>query len=300
MAQILAAIPAYNEAKTIGSMVLATRRYVDEVAVIDDGSTDGTGLIAKEAGATVIRHARNKGYGAAIRSCFDYARSNGTQILVILDGDGQHRPDHIPNVIKPVAEGGADVCIGSRFLDTRGVEDMPFYRRVGIKVLTKLTNLGSHVNAKVKDGQSGFRAYSRLAIDLLDPRESDMGASAEILWDVNKRGLKVVEVPIQVDYKGETSSQGPIRHGLSVIAAMLRYLETEHALLAFGVPGVTLFVAGIFLGLDVMNRYDNGHVLAVGLALLTLLYLLSGMLLAFTGMILHAVINANRRTLHDR
>src|SRR3989442_10556053 len=101
MGEILAAIPAHNEAKTIGSVVISAMQYVDEVAVIDDGSTDGTASIAERAGATVIRHDGNQGYGAAIRSCFEYARTNGTQVLVILDGDGQLRHEAIARTVQP-------------------------------------------------------------------------------------------------------------------------------------------------------------------------------------------------------
>src|SRR2546426_980236 len=235
MGEILAAIPAHNEAKTIGSVVLSAMQYVDEVAVIDDGSTDGTAWIAERAGATVIRHDGNQGYGAAIRSCFDYARTNGTQVLVILDGDGQHRPEAIPRVVKPVRDGRADISIGSRFLKPESLSKVPRYRRFGIRVLTKLTNSGSRLRARVKDGQSGFRAYSRRAVDALDPRERAMGASAEILWDADRRGLRIVEVPIQVDYDVDGSSQGAVRHGLSVVGSMVRYLETERPVTVFGV-----------------------------------------------------------------
>lgn len=301
MGEILAAIPAHNEAKTIGSLVLEARRYADEVAVVDDGSTDGTAWIAEQAGATVIRHQVNQGYGAALRTCFQYARFNGTRVLVILDGDGQHRPEAIPHVIDPVLRGRADICIGSRFLDQSSAQKVPLYRRFGINVLTKLTNLRSRGNGKVRDAQSGFRAYSRRAVDAIEPMESGMGASAEILWEADKKGMNVAEVPVQVDYgvKGsEDSSEGPVRHALGVIVSMLRYVETERPLATFGIPGLVTFMLGIGIGLDVINKYYSSQEpreLAVGLALITILLIVLGMLLSFTALILHAVINAHRR-----
>src|SRR5438309_11175178 len=112
MGEILAAIPAHNEAKTIGSVVISAMQYVDEVAMIDDRSPDGTAWIAERAGATVIRHDGNQGYGAAIRSCFEYARTNGTQVLAIVDGHGQHRAEPNPRVPKPAEAGMADVSTG--------------------------------------------------------------------------------------------------------------------------------------------------------------------------------------------
>src|SRR6266571_8214023 len=107
--RIIAAIPAFNEEKTIGSIVIIARRYADRVIVVDDGSEDRTAWVAEEAGATVIQHQRNRGYGAALRSCFNHARTGGCGILVILDGDGQHQPEMIPQVIAPVSYGKADI-----------------------------------------------------------------------------------------------------------------------------------------------------------------------------------------------
>lgn len=292
---VVAAIPAFNEEKTIGSIVLEAGHYTDEVVVVDDGSTDNTAWIAGRGGAKVVRHKRNKGYGGAVRTCFQYARDNGADVLVILDGDGQHRPDSIPRVIKAVIEGQADVCIGSRFLRPGSARRVPGYRRFGIGLLTKLTNLGSRRGNDVSDAQSGFRAYSREAIDSIDPKELDMGASAEILWDANRGNLRVVEVPIEVDYDVEGSTKGPFRHGMSVIASMIRYIETEHALAFFGIPALILFVIGVGLGLHVADSFYRTTELAVGLALITILLLVASMLLGFTGLMLHAFINATRR-----
>src|SRR2546425_12865457 len=122
---LLAAIPAFNEQKTIGSVVLTAQRYATKVIVIDDGSEDETAWVAEQAGATVIRHPANRGYGAALRSCFEYARESEFGVLVILDGDGQHRPEMIPEVVAPVNQGKADVSIGSRFLDGNKAGGVP-------------------------------------------------------------------------------------------------------------------------------------------------------------------------------
>ena len=122
-----------------------------------------------------------------------------------------------------------------------------------------------------------------------------MGASAEILWEADRNGLRIVEVPIVIDYHPSGSARGPVQHGLSVIGAMVRYAETRHALMFFSVPGFVLFVVGLALGLFVFDIYHRTAQLAVGLALVTVLAIVLGMLLAFTGLILHAIINSQSR-----
>ncbi len=263
--------------------------------VADDGSTDKTALIAERAGAKVLRHETNQGYGAAIRTCLEYARNNGTDVLVILDGDGQHRPESIPAVVDPVARGVADICIGSRFLDLRTSSKVPSYRRFGIRLLTSLTNLRTRRNGHLRDAQSGFRAFSRAAIETIDPRENAMGASVEMLWDADKHGLRIAEVPVEVDYEHKASSQGPLQHGVSVIGSMIRYVETEHALLFFGVPGLVLILVGLGLGASAIDTFYRTSRFPMGPALVTMLILVLGLLFSFTALILHAVINATRR-----
>jgi glycosyltransferase involved in cell wall biosynthesis len=291
----LAAIPCYNEAKTIGSVVLKAKQYVDEVVVIDDGCTDDTVTIATIAGATVLRHGGNKGYGAAIRSCFQYARDHGFDAMTILDGDGQHDADQIQTVMKPVLTENVDISIGSRFVDGNG-HNVPRYRRFGIGVLTGLTNAGSTDDSyRLTDGQSGFRTYSRRAIAMLDPKDCDMGVSAEILLQGRKRNLLFKETPISVDYEGECSTKKPVGHGLGVIVSILKYMEVEHSLLFFGVPGIILFSIGVVFGWNVYADYTATKVLAIGNALITVALLILGVLLGMTGLILHAVINAGHR-----
>ena len=291
----LAAIPCLNVAKTIGSVVLKAKQYVDEVLVIDDGSTDDTVKVAQIAGATIIQHGENKGYGAAIQSCFNYARHHDFDVLVIVDGDGQHNPDQIPIVMKPVITQNVDVSIGSRFLD-ENVTKVPRYRRFGIRVLTVLSNAGSkEEHHRVTDGQSGFRAYSRRAIEMLDPKDHDMGISAEILMQGRKRNLLFKETPISVDYDGDGSTKRPIGHGFGVILSILKYMEVEHSLLFFGIPGIVMFTLGLILGWMLYINYIQYHFIAVGQTLITIALLLLGVLSGMTGLILHAVINAGQR-----
>lgn len=290
----IVAIPCFNEEKTIGSVVLKAKQYADEVVVIDDGCTDDTVKIAEIAGATVLRHGGNKGYGAAIQSCFQYARQHDVDVMTILDGDGQHDAGEIQTVMKPVLEENVDISIGSRFLNEND-NSVPSYRRFGIRVLTQFSNAGGKDEHKVLDGQSGFRAYSRKAIASLNPKDDDMGVSAEILMQGRKSNLLFKEVPISCSYDGDTSTQGSVGHGLNVIISILKYMEVEHSLLFFGVPGLILFISGLFSALYVYLIYIKENALPFGPSILTIALLLIGLLLGMTGLILHAVINANQR-----
>jgi dolichol-phosphate mannosyltransferase len=290
----LAAIPCFNEGHTIGSTVLKAKHYVDEVLVVDDGSTDDTIKVAEYAGAKVLKHNGNNGYGAAIQSCFKYARENDFDVMIILDGDGQHDAEFIPAVMKPVIEEDVDVSIGSRFIDGNG-RNVPHYRRFGIGFLTRLTNAGSKERHRVTDGQSGFRAYSKNAIEHIVPKDSDMGVSAEILMQGRKKNLEYKEIPVSCRYDLDGSTQKPVGHGLGVIVSILKYLEVEHALLFFGVPGLILFVTGLIVGLNVFFSYKASGFLPFGPTIVMVMLLVIGILSGMTGLILHAVINANRR-----
>jgi glycosyltransferase involved in cell wall biosynthesis len=221
--KIIAAIPAYNEEKYIGEVVRRARKYVHQVVVIDDGSTDRTAAVAEAAGAKVVRHELNKNYGGAIKSCFAVARKMKADILVTFDGDGQHKPEDIPVVIKPILEGKYDLVIGSRFLNDNN--KIPRYRRFGIDVITWLYNVGAKY--KVTDAQSGFRAYSKKAIMALQSLKDDqMAISVETLIKARKHQLSISEVPITCIYHGEGSTLNPIKHGLSVALATVIYRIT--------------------------------------------------------------------------
>ncbi len=258
-AAIMVAIPAYNEELTIGSVVARTLQYADRVVVVDDGSTDRTAEIADLVGAEVVRHPTNEGYGSAIRTCFELARRYDADVLVTLDGDGQHDPAYIPQLVDELQHTSADIIIGSRFTKGTPNETIPRYRRFGMKVLDRATMVGSGL--KLTDSQSGFRAYSRKALRAIDLNQNGMGVSSEIIIRAADSNLKIEEAGIVTRYDGiHVSSTGPIRHGLDVINSIIRLVSQKHPILFFGAPGLFFFTASVLFflrALDVFNSTKN-------------------------------------------
>ena len=221
--KVIAAIPAYNEERFIGSVVLVAKKYVSQVIVVDDGSTDNTRQAASASGALVLSHGENKGYGEAIRHCFETAKENGVDVLVTLDGDSQHDPAEIPILVAPILKGEANLVIGSRFLKSvQGTRqtNMPRYRKFGIAIITGLFNIGSKV--RVSDAQSGFRAYSRRILDTVSLTEKGMGVSVEVIVKAREKGLIIQEVPISCSYHSRSSTLNPVYHGLAVTLAVVK------------------------------------------------------------------------------
>ena len=282
--KIVAAIPCFNEARCIGSVVIRAKKFVDTVIVIDDGSTDATAEIAAEAGAVVHQHSQNQGYGAAIRSAFAKGRQLKVDVLVILDGDGQHDPSDIPNLVKPLLDGEADVVVGSRFL--RKGRRPPLYRRLGQRILTAATNLGSR--RALSDSQSGFRAYSSKALKELSLAERGMSVSSEIQFAIGKSGLRVAEVPVDVSYM-DKAKRSPLGHGLSVLSRLLVLMSLKQPLLLFGVPGLVLLAGGLGMGGWVLAIYGDTGKVPVGNALGTVLLCLAGLLALFAALMLQAM-----------
>ena len=286
----LVCIPAHNEESHIESIVKKSLVHADQVIVCDDGSTDNTAKLAEKSGATVISHKKNRGYGAAIITLFDYAREKDTQIMVTIDGDGQHDPDQIPLLIDAITSHNVDVAIGSRFLDNN--TDVPKYRQTGIKIITSAANYGT--NFKVSDSQSGFRAYSKKAINTIHPTETGMSVSTEILMKMSNKGLSLAEVPISVSYNGETSQQNPASHGLSVLGNTLKYTSIRHPLPFYAIPGIALIIIGLISGAIFLDAYLNQQTVFYGSLLVAVVLLLLGAILVVTAIILFSMANLMR------
>ena len=200
--KITIGIPAYNEEENIGEVITKLKEITDSIIVCDDGSTDLTRQISEKLGVTVIQHEKNMGYGAAINSIFKKCIEINSDILVTFDADGQHRVEDVERILEPIIDKDADVVIGSRFLQEES--EIPNYRKVGIKIITKVTN--ASLKDSLTDSQSGFRAYSKSVLNNITPSEFGMGISTEILIKASKNNLRITEVPIKVLYGPNTST----------------------------------------------------------------------------------------------
>jgi len=288
--KIVVGIPAFNEEKNIGKLVLKLQKIVDDVIVCNDGSSDYTGEIAERVGAIVINHPKNLGYGGAISSIFHKAKEIDADVLVTFDADGQHRFEDIETVIQPIKNDKTDIVIGSRFLGDD--ETVPGYRKIGIKAITKISNL--ETNSNITDSQSGFRAYNKKSIQSLNLTERGMGISTEILIKASKLKLRIVEVPIKILYEGDTSTHNPTSHGISVIISTMKFISIEHPLKFYGIPGIVLLFFGIFFAVWTVDEYSRIGSFPIHVALVGVGTILIGALLTLTAILLYSLVNVVR------
>lgn len=214
---VVICIPAFNEGRTIGSIVSRSKEFCSFVVVCDDGSVDDTSLEATKSGAIVAAHTQNRGKGAALKTLLQEASEFDPDVIVTLDGDGQHDPSDVPVLVAPVLEGTADVVIGCRF---NGGNRIPFYRKVGNSLLSLMTNWSA--GTRVRDTQSGFRAYSSKVIPSISIIENGMGVDSEILINLAKEGFRIEERNVAVTYGGDTSTFNPASHILRVLWSLTR------------------------------------------------------------------------------
>jgi len=194
--KIFIVIPAFNEAKVIGKVVSDIKRQgFKNIIVVDDGSLDDTYSIAKKMGCIVLKHAINRGKGAATQTGLDAVKFLKADIVVTMDADGQHLAEDIKSLVKPIQEGRCDVTLGSRLLTKKG---MPLSRRI----INLIGNLITYLfyGVYVSDSQSGFRAYSAKANQAISTTMDRYEFESEILQQIKNAGLKFIEVPINVKY----------------------------------------------------------------------------------------------------
>ena len=289
--KIIIGIPAFNEEKNIASIITKLMKITDSIIVCNDGSSDLTSEIAERMGAVVINHKKNLGYGGAIRSIFLKAKELDGDILVTFDADGQHRIEDIENVTTPIINQEAELVIGSRFLDD-SEKEVPQYRKVGIKVITKITN--ASIKEKLTDSQSGFRAYSKNVVDELNPSELGMGISTEILIKASSKNFKITEVPIRILYSGDTSTHNPISHGSSVILSTIKYTSIEHPLKFYGIPSIIFFIIGISFTYLTAQYYAEIGRLSTNLTIVAAGTILIAVVLLITSILLYSLVSVVR------
>ena len=194
--EILVIIPAYNEEKNIGVVVKKTRSSLPgvDIVVVNDGSTDATSRVARDAGATVLSHTINLGPGAAAQTGFKYALRYSYEYVVQLDADGQHEPQYINDLLTALEDSSADVVIGSRFLGVKGYKP-PWIRRMGMAIFGSLTSLV--IGQRITDSTSGFRALRRGVVDFFAKIDypSDY-QDADVIVLAHFAGFHIKEVPV--------------------------------------------------------------------------------------------------------
>ena len=285
--KVIIGIPAYNEENNIGPIVAKLKKKYDHILVCDDGSNDMTESIASSLGAIVVRHHKNLGYGGAIKTIFNEAKKIDGDILVTFDADGQHQISEIDSVLKPILDNEADIVIGSRFLNTKS-EEMPNYRKVGIKIITKVTNLS--IKEKLTDSQSGFRAYSKKSLQEILPADEGMGVSTEILIKASNLELKIAEVPIQVHYGEDTSTHDPVSHGTEVILSTLKFISIHNPLKFYGIPGIIFLGIGLGFIAWTVQIYTESQQIITNVSLIGIGSIVFGTVLLMTAIILFSLV----------
>jgi glycosyltransferase involved in cell wall biosynthesis len=209
-------VPAFNEAAVIGEVIADVRSVFDHVVCVDDGSTDGTGEIARRAGAHLVRHPINLGQGAAIQTGIEYAREQpGAQVFATFDADGQHRVKDVAAMIERLAAGDVDVVIGTRFAGQEGSRP-PLVKRIVLRTAARLSRRGRRLG--LTDTNNGLRVFNKTVADGLDITMSGMSHANEIIMMIAENHWRVAEFPVEVLYTEYSKSKGqPLLNGVNIL-----------------------------------------------------------------------------------
>jgi len=202
--RVLIVVPAYNEEKMVGQVVMSLKELKYDVVVIDDGSKDNTSKFAKNADAVVLRHFINRGQGATLQTGFDYAKKVNADIVVTFDADGQNKAEEVSKMIEPLLIGQVDVTLGSRFMEKKS--NVPFIKHIVLRGGILFERL--FVGVKLTDAHNGFRAFSKKAINLISLKQDKMAHATEVIQEIKKHNLKFKEIPVTMQYTEYSKQKG--------------------------------------------------------------------------------------------
>jgi len=290
----VACIPAFNAENQISDVIKKSLNYVDKVLVCDDGSTDNTFENAKLTGAYVLKHEKNLGKGAALKTLFTKAKELNADIIITIDADGQFLPVEMVRLIEPIQNNNFDLVIGNRFLDKK---EMPSYRKAGNKILDSFTKLAADL--PFEDTQSGFRSYSKTALEKISFSSNGFGVDSEILIDAVNKNLKITEKYVTVIYNtGEkTSTKNPISHSVGVLASIIELIAINHPLRYLGIPGLIFLVIGIAYSIIAITLFNDTRYFSIPSTLLALGSLVIGLMLLLMSVVLYSISHQSRRNI---
>jgi len=281
---IVICIPVYNEEKNIAKLIIDVKKYADKIIVIDDGSTDYTSHIVKELGVTLIQHKKNLGKGAALKTGFLHALTYSPDVVVTIDGDCQHNPSDIPKLTQPIIDGTVDVVIGSRSNKTK----MPRFRKIGLNGISFLNRLAT--DSKIKDMQSGFRAYSFKSINAIAQLNyQDYSAEFEQLETLSKKGFEIIEIPVELKYEGleKTSKKNFLTHGGELILASLFMIISRRPILYLALPGTVFLFSGFFFAFYTLYLFNADRYFSIPMSVLSGSMVILGSLLVLSSMFIY-------------
>lgn len=293
--RVIALIPAYNESKSIGSVIALTSKYVSSVIVIDDGSVDNTRDVAASSNAKVVRNKRNMGKGIALRRGIIECLKYDPDIVITIDADGQHDPNDIPKLLEPLKSEEADVVIGSRYIEETE-SDAPFYRKIGLKLLNATNRI--LVRSTVKDGNSGYRAYTKDVIStVLKYDSAGYGVEVEQLASLERAGFRIAEVPVTIKYKGlmNTSKHPPLSQGIHILSAICKIAVERKPLLFFGVTGLVFLGLSLIPAFQTLEIFNESRYFSLPLALVSIGFALIGLMLILVSLVLFALNRIRQR-----
>jgi len=287
-------LPAYNEEVSIGSLVLLSRLYADNVIVVDDGSTDLTVEVARKAGAEVVAHGGNRGKAEALKTGFKTAAALGADIIVTMDSDGQHNPADIPKLVAPILEGNAEMVNGSRYLNYQG-KNTSLYRRAGH--ILQDTTAQMNFNLKITDTQSGFRAFAASTKDIFRFSGEKTAIENEMLADAGRSGVRISEVEIGAFKPSETTTRNPAKYIRGALKSVVEDIETNSPLYLYSVPGFALATCGFYMGFKFLEAFFLGSAsLTFGHTFLMVFLALAGAYMTVRGIVEHSMAGAARQT----